>query len=141
MSKESAWFPATPEETAREIGETFLRSLRMRQPELLLPFLPEGVIWSLPGTGSISGEAIGPQAVVERVQAIGRVGMQLELKHLLVGLHGVALSLHNTASHRGKLFDMHLVTVLTIHQRMIVCMDTFMENVAMVNDFFSTDEQ
>ena len=139
MSNATALFPTTAQTTIRTLGETFVRSLRMRQPEVLLPFLAEGVIWSLPGVSRISGEAIGPAAVVERARIIGSVGMQLELDHLLVGLHGVALSLHNTASYEGKTFDMHLVTVLTIYHGTIVCMDTFMQDVPAVNEFFSTD--
>jgi hypothetical protein len=66
----------TTETVAREIRETFVRTLRMRQPDLLAPVLAESVVWSLPGTSRISGEAIGSQAVMERARAIGSVGMQ-----------------------------------------------------------------
>jgi hypothetical protein len=36
---------------------------------------------------------------------------------------------------------MPLVTVLTVFYGKIACMDTFMLNVPLVNDFFSTDTQ
>jgi ketosteroid isomerase-like protein len=127
----------TSETVAREIGETFVKSLRMRQPSLLASLLAETVVWSLPGTSRISGEAVGPEAVLERARTIGSVGMQLEVKHLLVGFSGVALSLHNTASHEGKAFDMHLVTVLTIAGDKVVRLDTFMHDIPMVNQFFA----
>ena len=126
----------TTEANARQIGETFVQSLRMRQPELLAPLLADDVIWSMPGTSRISGEAIGPQAVLERARTIGSVGMQLELKHLLVGFSGVALSLHNTATHAGRVFDMHLATVLTLADDKIIRMDTFMHDIPMINRFF-----
>jgi ketosteroid isomerase-like protein len=127
----------TSETVARRIGETFVQSLRMRQPSLLASLLAETVVWSLPGTSRISGEAVGPEAVLERARTIGSVGMQLEVKHLLVGFSGVALSLHNTASHERKAFDMHLVTVLTIAGDKVVRLATFMNDIPMVNQFFA----
>jgi ketosteroid isomerase-like protein len=124
------------EATARSIGETFALTLRTRQPQLLQLLLADDVVWSLPGTSRISGEARGPAAVLERARIIGSVGMQLELKHLLVGFNGVALSLHNTASFDGKEFDMHLVTSLSMSGDKIVRLDTFMHDIPMVNHFF-----
>jgi hypothetical protein len=57
--------------------------------------------------------------------------------HLLVGFGGVALSLHNTASHEGRIFDMHLVTVLTISGDKVIRLDTFMHDIPMVDAFFA----
>ena len=73
---------------------------------------------------------------MERARKIGSVGMQVDVKHLLIGADGVALSLHNTASHAGKIFDMHLVTARTLGEDKIVRIDTFMHDIEMVNQFF-----
>ncbi|MBD0254193.1 MAG: nuclear transport factor 2 family protein [Cytophagales bacterium] len=88
--------PAGPRLTVaekREIAGRFLTALRTRDWNLLRSLLTEDAVWTLPGTSAISGEAIGAEAVIRRGQKIAASGASLELKHMLYGLDGVALSI------------------------------------------------
>jgi hypothetical protein len=76
---------------------TFLTGLRNRDWGQLRSILTDDIIWTLPGTSSISGEAQGIDAVIGHAQKIGSNGVRLTLKQILIGQHGVALSLNNTA--------------------------------------------
>jgi len=51
----------------------------------------------MPESGAISSTAHGADAMVDRARSIAGSGVHTEVLHVLVGEHGVALSLHNTA--------------------------------------------
>ena len=73
------------------------------------------IIWSLPGTSLISGEAYGIDAVIKRSQLIVSYNLNFGLKNILFGQHGgVALSLNNTARRGSILLDEHLATVCSL---------------------------
>jgi hypothetical protein len=55
----------------------------------------------------------------------------------LIGRHGVEVYLHNTAQHEGEIFDMYLTTVMTIYERTITALDTYMADIPMLNSFFA----
>lgn len=126
----------TAEQEKTEIAKKFLAGLRTADRSLLQSIMTEDVVWSLPGTSSISGDARGIDAIHRRAQTIVNHGMRFELKHILVGLHGVAASLHNTAEHQGMVFDLHLATVMRIRDGKVVALDTYMSDVDMLNGFF-----
>ncbi len=120
----------------REIAKKFLAAMRGRDEELMRSILADEVVWSFPGTSIVSGEAKGPEAVVQRARTIGEYGMQFELKNLLVGRDGAAVSLHNTARQGEAVFDMDVVTVLSIREGRVWAMDTYFSNVDMLNSYF-----
>ena len=119
-----------------EFGQKFITGLRTRDWPLLKSILADDVIWSLPGTSLISGEAVGVEAVVNRAQRITSYELTFTLKHLMIGQHGVALSLHNTAQGSHAILDLHLATVLSLRDGKVVAIDTYMTDVDMVNKFF-----
>lgn len=81
------------------IAQQFLAILRNRDWSLLRSIMTKDIVWSLPGTSLISGEASGVDAVIARAQRIVSYGLTFTLKHILIGQHGLALSLHNTAKN------------------------------------------
>jgi uncharacterized protein len=83
----------------KAIAQQFLARLRSRDWSLLRSIMTEDIVWSLPGTSLISGEASGLDAVIARAQRIVGYGLTLTLKHILIGQHDLALSLHNTAKN------------------------------------------
>lgn len=119
-----------------KIAEQFLTGLRTRNEALLRAILHEDTVWSLPGRSLVSGEAQGVDAVIRRAQTIRDHGMSFALEHLLVGRHGVALALHNTAQRGNLVFDQRLATVLSIRNGKITEINTYMSDVEMVNAFF-----
>ena len=119
-----------------KLAESFLSALRTRDWDLLRSLMTENVTWSLAGQSLISGEAKGVESVIQRAQTIVSYGLTFTLKHILVGKHGVALSLHNTA-RRGNLFlDEHLTTVFGLRDQKIATISTYLSDVEMVNTFF-----
>jgi ketosteroid isomerase-like protein len=126
----------TTDSEKSEIAKKFLTGLRTADRDLLQSIMAHDVVWSLPGASPISGEAKGIDAIHRRAQTIVDHGMKFELKHVLVGLHGVAASLHNTAEHGGLIFDMHLATVMRIQDGKVVALDTYMSDLEMLNRFF-----
>jgi ketosteroid isomerase-like protein len=121
----------------KQFAEKFLTGLRTADRSLLQSFMADNAVWSLPGNSSISGDAKGIDAIHRRAATIVNHGMKFELKHVLLGRHGVAASLHNTAEHGGMIFDLHLATVLTIREGKVVALDTYMSDLDMLNRFFA----
>jgi FixJ family two-component response regulator len=119
-----------------KLAEHFLAGLRNHDWNSLRPLVTADVTWSLPGHSVISGEARGVEAVVRRAQTIVSFGINFEVKHILVGQHGVALSLHNTAQRDGLMLDEHLATVFGLRDRKIAAINTYLSDVDMVNAFF-----
>jgi hypothetical protein len=66
--------------------------------------MADDVVWNLPGSSLISAEAQGVDPVIQRAQLIVSYGLTFTLKHILIGRHGVALSLNNTA-RRGDIIQ------------------------------------
>ena len=119
-----------------ELAKKFLTGLRMADRALHESIMAKDIVWSLPGNSLISGEAKGIDAIHRRAGIIKAHGMNFELKNILLGRHGVAAFLHNTAQYKGKMFDMILTTVMSIRDGKIVALDTYMSDIGMLNSFF-----
>jgi uncharacterized protein len=126
----------TTEEQKTEIAQKFLTGLRNRDWESLKSVMTEDIVWSLPGSSLISGEAHGVDAVIRRSQLIVSYGLTLTLKHILIGQHGVALSLNNTARRGDRQLDEHLATVFSLREGKICAISTYLSDVEMLNAFF-----
>jgi hypothetical protein len=118
------------------IAQTFLTALRNRDWELMRSIMINDIIWSLPGTSLISGEAYGIDAVIKRAQLIVNYNLNFGLQNILFGQHGVALSLNNTARRGALILDEHLATVCSLSDGKISRIDTYLSDVNMVNAFF-----
>ena len=125
---------ATEEKNA--IAQKFIAGLRNRNEDLLRSIMTDDLVWTLPGTSLISGAAGGVDAVIKRAQTIVDYGVNFNLKHILIGYSGAALSLHNTASRGNLVFDEHLVTVLSVTEGKISAINTYLSDVEMLNNFF-----
>jgi ketosteroid isomerase-like protein len=64
-------------------------------------------------------------------------GLTFNLKHILFGLHGVALSLNNTAKRSDIILDEHLATVFVLRDGKIAAINTYLSDVEMLNRFFA----
>jgi uncharacterized protein len=92
--------------------------------------------WSLPGDNTVSGIAVGGDAVVERARTIAGYGLHFELLHILVSRENVALSLHNTARRGDAVLDEYLSTVCRLHEGKIAAIETYLSDVPGMNAFF-----
>jgi ketosteroid isomerase-like protein len=124
------------DEEKNQIAQTFLTALRSRDWELMRSVMINDIIWSLPGTSLISGEAHGIEAVIRRSQLIVSYDLNFGLKNILLGQHGIALLLNNTARRGALVLDEHLATVCSLIGGKISRIDTYLSDVDMVNAFF-----
>lgn len=125
------------ESIKQEIAEKFLNALRSRNWELMRTIMAPDIVWSLPGSSRISGEAHGVDAVIARCQIITSYGLNFGLKHVLYGQFGFALSLNNTAKRGDLVLDEHLATVCSLHEERISRIDTYLSDVPMADAFFA----
>ena len=121
----------------QEIAEKFLNALRSRNWELMRAIMAPDIVWSLPGSSRISGEAHGVDAVIARCQIITSYGLNFGLKHVLYGQFGFALSLNNAAKCGGLVLDEHLATVCSLLEERISRIDTYLSDVPMADAFFA----
>ncbi len=119
------------------VAERFLGAYGARDWEALRALLADGVTWTMPGTGTISGTAHGTEAVIDRARRIVAGGVETELLHVLVGRRSVALSLRNTAqAPDGRKLDEHLAVVLTVRDGRITAIDSHLSDVDGMSAFF-----
>lgn len=102
----------------------------------LSALLHEDVVWVLPGDNAISGEARGIAAVFTRFDRLAGYGVHIDVEHITVGRDGAALIMHNTGEHGGRTLDEHLVSTMTIQNRQITRMDSYVSDVEMMNAYF-----
>lgn len=121
----------------KQLAETLLTALKTKDWDLFRSLLTDDAVWTLPGSGIISGEARGPEAVVRRGQQIVSYGVSLELQHILYGQYNVALSIHNRAKKGSMELDEHLAAVCTLRDGKISRIDTYLSDVEMVSAFFA----
>lgn len=125
------------ESIKQKIGENFLNALRSHNWDLMRTIMAPDIVWSLPGSSRISGEAHGVDAVIARCQIITSYGLNFALKHVLYGQFGFALSLNNTAKRDEHVLDEHLATVCSLREGRISRIDTYLSDVPMANAFFA----
>jgi len=118
------------------IGNTFLDALKNNKWDVMRSIIAEDAVWTLPGISLLSGRAAGADAIIARAQGLKHFGVKFQLKHLLYGLHGVTLSLHNTASRENLELDEQVAIVCEIADGKISSMATYLSDVAGINAFF-----
>lgn len=107
-----------------------------RVAELLDP----DVVWALPGDSLISGDAVGPDAVVARARIIADAKLTVEPQHFHLGSRSIVATIHNTASHPVAL-DEWLALVFTMRSGRIATIDTHLSDVPMITRFYGTAER
>lgn len=124
------------DEEKKTIARNFIAALSSRDRSALQAILTDDVVWSLPGTSKMSGEARGVDAILKRSEILGGYGVKIEILRVVYGLHDVGLHLHNTGKRGGLILDEYLTTVCHIDGDKIRRLDTFISDVEMLNAFF-----
>jgi uncharacterized protein len=122
--------------TAHALGKQFHAALSIGDWAAIRALLHDDATWSLPGDNTVSGIAVGGDAVVERARTIAGYGLHFELLHILVSRENVALSLHNTARRGDAVLDEYLSTVCRLHEGKIAAIETYLSDVPGMNAFF-----
>jgi ketosteroid isomerase-like protein len=124
-------------ETAHQLGKAFHACLAARDWDGIRALLTDDATWTLPGDNTISGTAVGADAVVERAKKIASYGLDFELLHILVSRENMALSLHNTAERADARLDEYLSTVCRLRDGRIAAIETYLSDVPGMNAFFA----
>ncbi|MFG3223898.1 nuclear transport factor 2 family protein [Kitasatospora sp. NPDC048194] len=122
--------------TAHDLGRRFHAALTAGDWAAIRSLLHDDATWTLPGDNTISGTAVGGDAVVERARKIASYGVSFELLHVLVSRDNMALSLHNTARRPDAVLDEHLTTVCRLRDGRIAEIETYLSDVPGMNAFF-----
>ena len=118
------------------VAQEFLAGLKTRNWDRLRAIMTDDIVWTMPGSSLISGEAQGVEAVLARSRQIVGYGLDFALNHILTGQDHVALSLHNTGTRGNLRLDEYLVTVCFLRDGKICAIHTFLSDVAGMNAFF-----
>jgi len=76
------------EEQKRMIATTFIRGLRERDPSMLNAIMTDDVVWSLPGSSLVSGEALGVGGIIERAKHFAAFSLKIEILYVLFAAQG-----------------------------------------------------
>ncbi|WP_158796106.1 nuclear transport factor 2 family protein [Pedobacter sp. L105] len=128
--------PALTDDIKLVIANTFVNSLKRNEWENMRAILADDATWTLPGTSLLSGLANGAEAIISRAQGLKNFGVNFSLKHILIGINGFSLSLHNTASRGDLILDEQVAIVFELKNNIIVSMATYLSDVPGINAFF-----
>lgn len=124
------------ESIQHRLAVTFHQALTSKDWSLLRTIMSPEVTWVLPGDNTISGPAVGIDAVIERAELIAGYGLTFTLEHILLSRDNMALALHNTAQRPDAVLDEHLSTVCRVADDRIVDVETYLSDVDGMNAFF-----
>lgn len=124
---------------AEDLAKAFHAALVGRDWAAMRALFHDDITWTLPGDNSISGTAVGADAVVERAQLIASYGLSFKLENILLSRDNMALGLHNTAERDGIRLDEKLATVCRLRDGRIAEIETFLSDVPGMNRFFARD--
>lgn len=120
------------------IATRFFEALTSQDWGALRALVTDDAVWTLPGENTISGAAIGRDALVARAQSIVSYRISIELKYILFSRSNFALALHNTALRGDLVLDEQLATVCRVRNGKIWDIETYLSDVAGMNRFFAS---
>ena len=120
----------------KRVAEAFIAALRAGNKSALQAIMVDDIAWSLPGSSTMSGEARGVDAILQRSEILRGYGGKIEIERIVYGFRDVAMPLHNTGKRDGRILDEHLTTVCHLDGDKICRLDTFISDVEMSDAFF-----
>lgn len=122
-----------------KIVAEMLAASRKNDWDRVAELLDPDVVWALPGDSLISGDAVGPDAVVARARIIADAKLTVELQHFHLGSRSIVATIHNTAAHPVELNEW-LALVFTMRSGRIATIDTHLSDVPMITRFYGPAE-
>ena len=102
----------------------------------LTRLLHDDVVWALPGHNAVSGETVGIDGIFSRLAILSSFEVHIDIQHGLVSPDGVAMILHNTGTHKGRILDEYLVSAVTLVDDKASRIDTYISDIPMMNAYF-----
>jgi len=120
-----------------DLAKSFTEALMTADEALLKSIVTDDVIWNLPGESIVSGEFHGVEGILKRIQIIVDHETQLKVLHYLTGWDDVAFILNNTGNYKGVELNEFLTTVCRVRDGKIYRLETLIDDVDMVNAYFT----
>jgi hypothetical protein len=127
---------ALSDEQKLALASRFLSILKKPDPRAIKETATANVVWSFPGKSMVAGEAVGVKPIIARARLIASFKLNVEIVRAVYSQYGIALILHNTATHGKIMFDEHIAAVFIFRGDKIVGLDTHLSDVAMADAFF-----
>jgi hypothetical protein len=109
-----------------DLANRFLLSIKTRNWDLFRMIITTDCVWRWPGTGPVSGTAIGADSVIREISGMkGRVN-DIRLVKVSYGMNGVALSLHFHSTLANKINQEDLITVCILRGYQIAGINTYL---------------
>lgn len=129
--------PKTNDENQKfALANVFVNALKSNDWDTMRSIMFENLTWTLPGTSILSGPAYGVNAVVKRARSLKQFGVMFQLQHILYGMHGFTLLLHNTAKRNELILDEYVAIVFDVRDGKIAAMTTHLSDVKGIEQFF-----
>jgi ketosteroid isomerase-like protein len=119
------------------LADQLALAIRTQDRDGLAGIVASDVVWTLPGSREVSGEAKGVEGILNRSRLLAEFGVNIEVLHVVYGLSGFGLLLHNTGSYRGRTLDEFLTTVAQVADGRIAHMDSYISDVPMLDAYFA----
>lgn len=94
-------------------------------------------VWHVPGTSTISGDAVGVDAVAEKLRRLVEAGLRPEMIAVLEGESHVAVVQRNVASADGRELDVRVVSLFTVDDGKLARMETFFGDQPAAEEFWN----
>ena len=119
------------------LANGFATAIKSQDKALMRSVTCSGVVWSLPGSNLISGDAEGVDGLLRRGRLLAENGVNIEVEYLVYGRYGFGFLLHNTGSRLGRVLDEHLTSVCQTKDGLISRVDTYISDVEMLDRYFA----
>src|SRR5262249_29830456 len=95
------------------------------------------IVWTIPGTSVVSGQATGVGEVIRLADTFAEYGLHITPQGFAFGRDTVAVKLHDTGEHNGKRLDQDVVNVLTIRDDKIASVTANLADIGAFDAYFS----
>lgn len=120
------------------LAQRALGAVAMGDLELASKLLDEDVVWHVPGRSRIAGDAVGIDAVRERLQRLLTAGISVDLLNTMSAAGQVITVQRNYGAAHGRELDITVLNLLTIRDGRIARMETFPSDLDALERFWGT---
>jgi ketosteroid isomerase-like protein len=123
-------------ESRAEFVDNLRSALSTADRARLTELVTDHLVWVLPGDNAVSGETIGLDGMFGRLEKLAGFEVNIDIQRGMVSPDGVAMILHNTGTHNGRVLDEYLVSAVTLDDGKASRIDTYISDIPMMNAYF-----
>jgi ketosteroid isomerase-like protein len=123
-------------ESRAEFVDNLRSALSTADRARLTELVTDDLVWVLPGDNAVSGETIGLDGMFGRLEKLAGFEVNIDIQRGMVSPDGVAMILHNTGTHNGRVLDEYLVSAVTLDDGKASRIDTYISDIPMMNAYF-----